>query len=206
MYPHRIRLRGPWDQELLPSGDGRSRFRRRFGSPSRLDDYERLWLTFANIEGDVSVWLNGQLLGRQENATNAFEYEVTTLLRPRNEVVIETGEESSGDVAMQIRRTAFLRSVSVRVERSADVTRLHISSEVAGTAERPLELYVVLDRSTVAYAVAEAAPEGRMFTLSSEDLPPERCQAGPHVVRVDLVDGANVWYTVEQALDFSAPP
>src|SRR5262249_54988880 len=145
-------------------------------------------------------------LGRQENAPNGFEYEVTPLLRPRNEVVIETGEESSGDVAMEIRRTAFLRGVRVQVERSQDVTRLHISGEGAGTAERPLELYVVLDRSTVAYAVAEAAPEGRTFTLSSEDLPPERCQAGPHVIRVDLVDGASLWYTVEQVIDFPAPP
>src|SRR5262249_54240836 len=159
MYPHRIRLRGPWDREPLPSGDGRFRFRRRFGFPGRLDDYERVWLTVAGIAGDVSVWLNGQLLGRQENATDGFEFEVTALLRPRNEVVIEAGGESSGDVAMEIRRTAFLRGVRIEAERSEDVTRLHISGEVTGSAERPLELYVVLDRSTVAYAIVEAAPE-----------------------------------------------
>src|SRR5262245_97069 len=67
MYPHRIRLRGPWEcQPLAPDGPpprrvtlpcrwadgglgdfrGPVRFRRRFGYPGRLDAHERVWLTF----------------------------------------------------------------------------------------------------------------------------------------------------------------
>jgi len=84
MYPHRIRLRGPWECEPLArfvvSADGRKetstvdlpasrkmtmpcrwsegglknfsgrvRFRRHFGYPGRIDENERVWLTFAGI-------------------------------------------------------------------------------------------------------------------------------------------------------------
>ena len=210
MHPHRIRLRGPWDCEPLSSGeDGmeRRRFRRRFGYPGRIDDYERVWLTCAGVVGSASVWLNGQLLGQDEQVPD-FEYEVTTLLKPRNEVVVEAQAPADsgvpGEVAMEVRRTAFLRAVRVRSEREGDIARLHVSGHVVGSAGRPLELYVVLDRSTVAYGMAEASPEGRAFALTSDDLAPERWQGAGHAVRVDLVDAASVWYTVEQAVDFSA--
>jgi hypothetical protein len=204
-YPHPIRLRGPWASEVLADPVGRKRFRRRFGYPGRIDDFERVWLTFAGLEGDVSVWLNGQFLGRHENAPPGFDCEVTALLKARNEVVVETSGESPGEVALEVRRTAFLRGVRTWAEWSGDVPRLHITGEVIGTAPRPLELYVILDRFTVAYGLTEAVPEGRVFTLASEVLPPERWQGGPHLVRVDLVDGASVWYALEQAVAFSAP-
>jgi hypothetical protein len=208
MHPHRIRLRGPWECEPLASGEDvpqRRRFRRRFGYPGRIDDYERVWLTFAGVVGSASVWLNGQLLGRDEHSAD-FEYEVTALLKPRNEVVVEAQAPAEsgvpGEVAMEVRRTAFLRAVRIRVEREGDIARLHVSGQIVGTAERPLEVYVVLDRSTVAYAVADATPEGRAFALTSDDLAPARWQGAGHAVRVDLVDAASVWYTVEQAVDF----
>jgi hypothetical protein len=189
----------------LADSTERRRFRRRFGYPGRIDDFERVWLTVAGLDGEVSVWLNGRLLGRHENTSGRLEYEVTALLEARNEVVLEAGGESPGEVAMEVRRTAFLRGVRAWAEWSGDVPRLHISGEVVGSADRPLELYAILDRFTVAYGLTEAAPEGRAFTLVSDVLPPERWQRGPHMVRVDLVDGANVWYALEQGVAFSAP-
>ena len=72
-YPHRIRLRGPWECEPLERGrparppprrmtlpcrwadgglkdfSGRVRFRRRFGYPGQIDAYERVWLTVAGV-------------------------------------------------------------------------------------------------------------------------------------------------------------
>ncbi len=234
MYPHRIRLRGPWDCEPLvgppdrplppprrmtlpcrwaESGlvdfAGRVLFRRRFGYPGRIDDYERVWLTFAGVEGEARAHLNGHFLGR-EDRPDGFEYEVTALLQPRNELAVEvTGPATGGlwgEVALEVRRTAFLRNVRARAELVGDVARLQVDGEVAGTAERPLELYAVLDRFTVAYGRVEAAPQGRSFILISDDLPSERRQPpGPHVLRVDLVDGATVWYTVDLSLDFSTP-
>ena len=62
-------------------------------------------------------------------------------------------------------------------------------SEVAGTAEGPLELYVIGDRRTLAYATLSA---GEQFLLPLE-APPH----APQVLRVELVNVATAWYFVE---------
>jgi beta-galactosidase/beta-glucuronidase len=135
MYPHRIRIRGPWDYEPLEShpatgslppagqmtlpcrwrdgglGDfvGRVRFRRRFGYPGRLDAHERVWLTFAGVEAVADVWLNEAFLGRHEGG-EPFEFEVTPLLRTRNELRVDAEGEGDGglwgEVALEVRSTA----------------------------------------------------------------------------------------------------
>lgn len=123
MYPHRIRLRGPWECEPLerldPSSQpaslpskvtmtlpcrwgegglkgfaGRVRYQRRFGWPGRLDPHEHVWLTFADVEGTAEVWLNGTYLGRWE-AAGPFEWEVTSLLQIRNQLTVEVA--AAGD-------------------------------------------------------------------------------------------------------------
>src|SRR5262245_22574758 len=148
MYPHRIRLRGPWqceplaraaDQADLPLpppcrmtlpcrwsegglGDfaGRVRFRRRFGYPGQIDSSERVWLTFAGAEAVADVWLNGHFLGRNTGPEKPFELEVTRLLQRRNELTVDVegpvGGGLWGEVAMEIRCTAFLRAVRAWLE------------------------------------------------------------------------------------------
>src|SRR6266446_4224520 len=150
MYPHRIRLRGPWECEPLarfvmgadgrkeeiatnlPSPrkitkpcrwnegglndfSGRVRFRRHFGYPGRVDDNERVWLTFAGVEATAQIWLNGQFLGRQ-TGPRPFEFEVTKLLGNRNDLRVDIKGDSIkgglyGEVALEI-RLATLGSVS----------------------------------------------------------------------------------------------
>src|SRR5258708_20030818 len=58
------------------------RFIRAFGIPRKLDDYERVWLTFAGMTGCADVRLNGEALGNWE--ATAFEIDVTDRLCPRN--------------------------------------------------------------------------------------------------------------------------
>src|SRR5438876_10678056 len=104
MYPHRIRLRGPWRCE--PIEHRAVRFRRRFGYPGRIDDYERVWLTFAAVAGSAEVELNGNPLGRFEGGE--AEFDVTTLLQTRNELVVEVESSNDtsgicGDVALEVR-------------------------------------------------------------------------------------------------------
>jgi beta-galactosidase/beta-glucuronidase len=142
MYPHRIRLRGPWECEPLarlaiaangrqetvttdlPASRkmtmpcrwsdgglenfaGRVRFRRHFGYPGRIDENERVWLTFAGVEGTAEIWLNSKFLGRCEESQQPLEFEITRLLRDRNELRVEVeGPETSGlsgEVALEIR-------------------------------------------------------------------------------------------------------
>src|SRR5712692_2946039 len=100
MYPHRLRLRGPWDcvplalaagpaapsrRVLMPCrwGEvgladlgGRVRCRRRFGYPGRIDSHERVWLTLDGADERVELWLNGTALG-QHSGDRPLEFEIT---------------------------------------------------------------------------------------------------------------------------------
>lgn len=235
MYPHRIRLRGPWDYEplaLSPEGQplppagrmnmpchwadgglpgfaGRVRFRRRFGYPGRIDPHERVWLTFGGATARAEVALNGAPLGRHEGGP--FECEVTELLRPRNELVVEVEGPAEtaglwGEVALEVRCTAYLRGVRLWAEAEGDGARAHAAGEVVGAAERPLDLYLIVGRSTVAYASVTATPEGKPFHLVSDKLggvggPAQGAGPGDAAdAQVDLVNGAAVWYTIAQGL------
>jgi hypothetical protein len=248
MYPHTIRLRGPWevepvartvrradgrvemvdapvpprsrmtmpgrwDQGSLADFTGRLRFRRRFGYPGRIDAHERVWLTFAGVPGAAEVGLNGQSLGRHDEPAQPFEFEVTNLLSVRNELMIHLDCPEGctgpwGEVALEVRCTAFLRGIRAW----AASTVLHVAGEVVGTADRPLELYVLLDSATVHYSTVEPAPGGQPFEAITERFTEEQCRpradtpGGGHVLRVDLVNGATLWHTVEcfVALDAAA--
>jgi hypothetical protein len=210
-----VTLPARWADLGLSGFTGRVRFRRRFGYPGRLDDYERVWLTCAGAGSPAEVSLNGTALGARADARAPFEFEVTALLRGRNELVVDVagGAEDGGlwgEVALEVRCTAFLRGVRLWAAPAGGCFDLHAAGEVVGTAERPLDLYVVLDRSTAAYAAVTAAPEGRPFHLVAAKLGKEGGPAGTGgpartaVVKVDLVNGASVWYTVEQELGFDS--
>jgi hypothetical protein len=185
-YPHRIRLRGPWQSE--PAA-GAVRRVRRFGYPGRIDADERVWLTVAGVGGRVEVSLNGELLASHEGGA-PFEHDITSHLGPRNEVVlcVEPGHEAGGDVALEVRKTAFLRGVHA----TADAGAVCVRGDVVGSAGRPLEVYVLLDGRTVHYGMVEPSTEGRLFEAVAE--------GRGELVRVELVDGASVWYAVEVRL------
>jgi hypothetical protein len=247
MYPHRMRLLGPWECEPLSGGRkplsggcqppegalrgltpparrvtmpcrwrdcglddfaGVVRFLRRFGYPGRIDDHERVWLTFAGVEGRADVSLNGAPLGRREGSEGPGEFEVTRLLQERNllQVDIEAAGGDAGlfgEVALEVRCTAFLQGLRLWATLNGETARLHVGGEVVGTADRPLDLYVLLDNATVAYAVVEASPDGKPFDVTSEDLPPERWRTREtHAVRVDLVNGATIWHAEEGTFAF----
>jgi hypothetical protein len=220
VYPHCIRLRGPWECEAagqparrvtmpcrwgegaLAELRGRVRFRRRFGYPGRIDSEERVWLTYTAIVGMREVWLNEYALGRH---AETFEHDATALLRPRNELVIEVEppiEPGSlwGEVALEVRRTAFLRGLKGCLKNEDGGTRLHVAGEVVGTSERPLELYVLLGGRTVIYSTVTAAPEGHAFAMVSDAI---ASQASSSALRVDLIDGGVIWYAAAVALDCS---
>jgi hypothetical protein len=246
MYPHRIRLRGPWQCEVLkPAPEqanvraesmidssstvqtikmpcfwreagladftGRVRFRRRFGVPRKLDDFERVWLTLSGAKSGAEVSLNGRLLGLPERKINAVEIDVTQALQDRNELVIELEktDETGGpwtDVGLEIRCAAFLRDVRLSATFEDENARVHLTGTVAGETDLPLEIYVILGRFTIAYQTVKAG--NAPFQICSEELPPARWQVSEigsgsfQDVRVELVQGSMPWYTWEQAFDF----
>jgi hypothetical protein len=218
-YPHRIRLRGPWQVEplsrldssaALPApvtmrmpgrlGDtalhefrGRIRFRRTFGYPGRIDVSERIWLTFRGVDGQATVALNNQQLG---DLAGPGEFDVTRLLQKRNALLVdvECSSPTSGlwdDVALEVRATAFLQEVHF----SLAGTQLEAKGIVVGSAERPLDLYLLVQNHCEAYQLIQPTESGLRFTLAAQI--PEGAQNVVVAVRVELVNGAMVWYVVE---------
>jgi hypothetical protein len=213
-YPHRIRLRGPWLVEApgqnsatvrmpcrlgdagLGAWRGRVGFRRAFGYPGRIDAHERVWLTFAGVEGQSTAVLNDQRLG---SFTGRAEFEVTHLLRSRNVLVIEVECTSAaaglwGEVALEVRATADLRQV--RFECAGD--RLLASGLAVGRADRPLDLYLLVQGRCLAYQQVVPNDSGQPFTVSAvlEDTASVALPA-----RLELVNGAVVWYVAEGPAD-----
>jgi hypothetical protein len=231
MYPHRIRLRGPWECEPLawaaqqtalplppkckiimpcrwgqtPLGEfaGTVRVRRRFGYPGRIDPHETVWLTFAGLDGTAEITLNGQSLGKRDGTEAPFEFEVTQLLRPRNELVVDITDATGHgglheEVALEIRCLAWLKDVSVRIAKVDGDHRLKVTGRVVGAFDQPLELYVVLGRSPLLYAVLKPTPDGTHFELESEPLASEQWQGQLDIpVRVELVNASAPWYTLD---------
>jgi hypothetical protein len=215
VYPHCIRLRGPWDVESL-SGDapprrvtmpcrgadlgfaGQVRCRRSFGLPRQIDPHERVWLVFEGAGAVREIVLNEQPLVLTGEESGKFEFEVTPLLVRRNQLQVVAEASTSetllwDEIFLEIRCTAFVRGVRIWTETSADHSRLHAAGEVIGHAEQPLEVYLLENNRTVGYASVVA---GQPFEVISESRGAESRTSGGSI-RVDLVCGAVIWYTIE---------
>jgi hypothetical protein len=100
LTPHRIRLGPPWQAAATDSG---TRHARKFGRPRTLDASEQLWLVCERVPGAAEVSVNGTPVGGVESA-GAFAANITSLLRPRNEVVFAVASaEALGEVALEVR-------------------------------------------------------------------------------------------------------
>jgi hypothetical protein len=182
---------------------GNLRLRRRFGIPRRLDAHERVWLIFAGIDSEASIWLNGHFLGELETKNLAFEHDVTGQLGERNELAIEVAmREPHGclcqEVALEIRALAFLREVSAWVTVKDGEAKLHVIGQIVGWSDQPLEIYALLGRSTVAYSKIETVASGQSFHLISEPLDfTNQGQGDVGPVHIELVQGGTVWYAFD---------
>jgi hypothetical protein len=160
------------------------------------------------------VTLNGTLLGVVLGASS-MAFEVTSLLWPRNELVVDVEGPAEhgglwGEVMLEVRCTAYLRDVRVRAI-PGPRPELHVEGTVVGNADGPLDLYVILGRSPLAETQVTATSAGTPFHLTARDFDPlfleEEGERGkPARVQVDLVNGAAVWYTIEGELTFEGAP
>ena len=80
---------------------GRSR---RFGRPRLPDATERVWLVCDAVPAAATVLVNGAPVGNAAAGGPSFAADVTSLLNPRNEVLIVTpSADPFGEVALEIR-------------------------------------------------------------------------------------------------------
>ena len=213
IYPHRIRLRGPWECEpqdgpparrvTMPCrwldaglGDfhGAARFTRSFGYPGNVDDSEHIWLTCDGCTGCREVRLNGQLLTSESH--REFAFDVNRILSERNrlEVLIQGDTPEAGlwgEVALEIRKDAYLADVRIEGTRSG----VRLSGKVFGTAPQPLELYVLVDGRHVDYRTIVPDAEGMPFQIELTGIPP-----ASQMARVELIQISSIWYSVERRI------
>jgi Glycosyl hydrolase 2 galactose-binding domain-like len=220
VYPHRIRLRGPWEcvpletragaplpmprRVTMPGrlGDhglaafvGRVRYTRKFGYPGRIDDFERIWLTCDGLEGTADIQLNGVQLGH--TSSGSFCFEVTSLMMHHNSLEITLAADSHhgglwGEVALEIRCSAYLSDM--RTRRNEDGS-IEVTGAVVGTCDRSLELYGLADGAHVHYQLIEARQEGTPFRFA---VPPREVDL--QRLRVDLINVSTTWYVWELEL------
>jgi hypothetical protein len=205
IYPHRIRLRGPWECELasdpvgtrsrvfmpcrwldagLADYQGIARFTRNFGYPGNIDESEHVWLTCAGSTGCRDIHINGHRL--VPSAESTFAFDITSILMPRNrlEVMIEGSTDQAGlwgEVALEIRKDAYLADLHFE---SANF----LVGSVVGAAPQPLELYTIVDGKHVDYRTIQPTVGGATFRL---ELPAGRS------ARVELIYISSIWYVVE---------
>jgi hypothetical protein len=102
---HCIRLREPWEREVVPGSNpdraARVSFRRRFGQPTGLEPQDQIDLVLEQVAVDGQVWLNDERLG-SIGAGPLARFPLRGRLRPRNHLLMEF------DVpAGQVASTAF---------------------------------------------------------------------------------------------------
>lgn len=107
--PHVIRLRGPWEYEVLANEGatgivqmpcnlaeivetefrGTVRFSRRFNRPTGLDEATRVWLVLED-DFEPQVTLNGQTLVPPATQNVPTRLDITSRLQSHNILVLET--------------------------------------------------------------------------------------------------------------------
>jgi hypothetical protein len=192
-----------WADGGLCDFSGRVRFTRRFGRPRQIDAHERVWLTIAAADGIISVRLNGRLIG-PPTTDGSFEAPVTHLLEARNLLTVEVAAGPDGglvgEVVLEVRCAAYLKDVRGHITGEPGAVAVHVEGLVIGEADRPLDLYMLLDGATAAYTSIAADPAGRPFVLTSEPRP-----AAPREARVELVNGASLWHAEEVLIAGHSP-
>ena len=206
-YPHRIRLRGPWECTApgsaasrrvtvpcrltdvgLPAFSRHACLSRKFGYPGQIDSFERVWLTVADIHGKATISLNEFLLG---TATGPCEFEVTSLLKPHNrlDVALSARDDGSGllgEVALVVRCAVFLRNLHVHCAEGAFV----VAGELFGSWTEPFDLYFFLDDIQIDYQSLQTSGDKTPFRAM---LKPTDDAPFPTRLRVDLVQGPSLW-------------
>jgi hypothetical protein len=162
----------------------------------------------------LSHWyLNGTLLGSHTGAFDPFEFEVTSSIRVRNELmvvlecpngaappsgepiwrgVLSPGGGLWGTVALEIRRETCFRDLCLWPWHGDCGIELRVGGTIHSELSGPVELYILIDGAPPSHQVIEMHPGEVTFDVSC----PVPSQAEPRAedilreVRVELVQGA----------------
>lgn len=208
-YPHRIRLRGPWDFAPLAAGagglfsrrrvevptdwgeslglnfQGGVRYRRRFAKPTGIEPHERLWLVIEGVDACGRAALNGTALGTIRGYALPEAFDITPLIKPRNELLLDVfvpaapggpptlrpGREGLpggplGEVYLEVRPHCYPDRMCLEVREEGQRAILKAWGEVVGSpAWGPLSVLAASERGELLYA---DLPSSGPFLLEGE--------------------------------------
>jgi len=127
---HRIGLSKAW-QVREADGDAPPSWSRSFGRPTGLEGADRVLLVVEGADVDAELTLNGIRLGRPSGSQLRSEFDVTSLLRPRNELLLVPGvapspqADAESTVSTRAERQTLWRplgDVSLEIVPAADIT------------------------------------------------------------------------------------
>jgi hypothetical protein len=214
MYPHRIRLRGPWTlktaagaiasvnvnpESTLDPTLSAIKLCRRFSWLQQLQAHERLWLVLERsaVTGGM---LNNKALELAAVAEGHQECEVTSLTRRSNQLWLEIapGESQRAfpQVALEVRCRTFLRQLTWQIDTAN--RKLEIAGLLVGLNETPLELYVRAGEVNVLYTLVNANEPCAPFRYQSEI--PTAVMGAAMPIQIDLVNGGVIWHRVSGQL------
>lgn len=104
--PYKMKIKVPFVFESPLSGiDDQSIhpciwYRRSFRIPSKLKGEKRIFINFGAVDYEAAVWLNGVKLGEHIGGYSPFSFEITSLLKEENYIVVrvidKTGDQPRG--------------------------------------------------------------------------------------------------------------
>jgi hypothetical protein len=218
MYPHRIRLRGPWEVIAagherrsvkfpatwadvgLPDFRGLVTFERRFGFPGRLDAEEHVWLVGQYIVGPADISLQNEPL--IVGVSGQLAIEITPRLRDRNLLTISL---EIGDTAP---KSPFAPRKSVPSDKGPRPSDLwdDIALEIRAAAYfaeishvgQSLQGLVggTCSGPLEVYAIAESGTIGYGEVLAGRPFQIALDRDGP-ITRVELIHVSTVWDVFE---------
>lgn len=189
---------------------GRVRFRRKFQWVKALGERERLWLGCLGCDGQAEVTLNGSFLGTHDEPHTPFTFDVTDLIRGRNELEIEVDAPSDplgwrlprgrrggggglwGTVFLDVRRDVSIDDLAVVPAWHDGQLWLHCSGLLQGKPSGPVHLALRVATEELAF---EPLVQAGRFDVR-RPLPADLARWQPagqglprlHVLQVDLHD------------------
>jgi hypothetical protein len=209
-----MKLPNDWAGTLGAGFRGRVRYTRHFNRPTGLEPREKVWLVVEGADARGDVQLNGQALGEVRGYALPASFDFTTLIAPRNELVIDVElpppdasdaaprpgrEDRPGglirDVRLEIRVSAWLDDLCMYALPGQPRATLHLTGDLkAGPPDGPFNLLITADRRELYFGPVEL---GRIDVLKEvEDLPRWAPGVPNHLGTVDvslLQRGEAVW-------------
>ncbi len=87
-------------QAIFGLAGGTVQFRRKFHRPTNLEPHERVMIVFTESRGTGEVGLNGLSVGQFAAVGDAVEFEISTLMKPFNELSVEITFDPNLDPAI----------------------------------------------------------------------------------------------------------